>query len=227
MKRYFRLAGIALTITFLIFISTTSNVSAHERRQVGQYAFVVGFLNEPAYAGQANRIDLTICNGNQCNYTVQDGLRVLSNPVKDAEKTLKAEVSQGSAAPLALPLEPRYANPGKYASYFLPSKVGTYIFHVFGTLGGKQIDEKFTSGPNTFGDPEQIRAYPPVTTQTTEATQIQASQNSANMATTLGIIGIILGALGLAAGGLALARRPRGAVVTEPASKPAVENLRG
>jgi hypothetical protein len=51
---------------------------------------------------------------------------MVANPVNNADQTLKAEVSTGGTAPLSPPLEARYGNPGKYASYFVPSKVGTY-----------------------------------------------------------------------------------------------------
>ena len=34
--------------------------SAHERRTVGKYQFVVGWLNEPAFSGQMNSIDLRV-----------------------------------------------------------------------------------------------------------------------------------------------------------------------
>ena len=242
MKRRMYLAGMsfsALALALLVFAFVTPAASAHEKRNVGPYTFVVGFLNEPAYAGQENSIDFTICKGNQCNYTVQDGLRVVANPVNNANQTLKAEVSQGGAASLALPLEARYANPGKYASYFVPSKVGTYTFHIFGTLSGMKIDEKFVSGPNTFSDAEQIHVYPSANTQNAQTTQaatstqsqtpaqVQAAQNSANTAMTLGIVGIIVGVLGLAAAGFALTHRPTGATAQQPASKAAVEDLRG
>src|SRR5436853_4124765 len=163
MKRRISLGAIVLIMALLIGVFTASTALAHEVRPVGSYSFVVGFINEPAYAGQQNSIDLTICKGEKCNYEVKDGMRVLSNPLIDADKTLKAEVSQGSAAPLSLPLEPRWNNPGKYASYFVPSKVGTYSFHIFGTLEGTQINEKFTSGPKTFGDANQIQVYPATT----------------------------------------------------------------
>jgi hypothetical protein len=130
MKNRLSAGGMALVGALLLLLVTALPASAHEARQVGPYTLVVGFLNEPAYAGQQNSLDLTICNGKQCQYTVQDGLRVVANPVTNAEQTLKAEVMMGSAAPLSLPLEPRYANPGKYASYFVPSKVGSYTFHI-------------------------------------------------------------------------------------------------
>jgi hypothetical protein len=201
---------------------------AHETRHIGSYTFVVGFLNEPAYAQLQNSLDLTICTGDKCNYTVQNGLRVVANPVNNADQTLKAEAVMGSAAPLALPLEPRYANPGKYASYFIPSRVGTYTFHIFGTLNGTNIDEKFTSSPNTFSDVNQIHIYPAQNTSVAGTQeQVQAAQNSASTATVLGIVGIVLGVLGLAAGGYALARKPNSVEPQQTVDKSSAESLRG
>jgi hypothetical protein len=220
MKRRISLVGIALVTALLISLCVVSLASAHEVRHVGPYTFVVGFLNEPAYAGQENSIDLTICNGAQCNYTVQNGQRVVANPVQNAEQTLKAEVSQGGVAPLALPLEARYANPGKYASYFIPSKVGTYTFHIFGTLPGMKIDEKFTSGPDTFSDTQQIQVYPSVTTQASGA-----ASNSPAMA--LGIAGLVAGVLGLVAGGFALTRKPQRTEAAQPVDQSKIDSLRG
>lgn len=220
MKRRISLIGIALVTALLVSFGVVSLASAHEVRHVGPYTFVVGFLNEPAYAGQENSIDLTICNGAQCNYTVQDGQRVVANPVQNAEQTLKAEVSQGGNAPLALPLKARYANPGKYASYFVPSKAGTYTFHIFGTLSGMKIDEKFTSGPNTFSDAAQIHVYPAATAQATGA-------GSNNTAMAVGLAGLVVGALGLIAGGLALARKPRRVEAAQSVDQSKMDRLRG
>lgn len=221
--------GMALLGALLIFGVTALVASAHETRHVGPYTFVVGFLNEPAYAGQENSIDLTICNGKQCNYTVTNGTRVVANPVNNADQTLKAEVSTGGTAPLSLPLEARYANPGKYSSYFVPSKAGTYTFRVFGTLNGASIDEKFTSGPNTFSDAEQIHVYP--ATQATSSAPSQASAqaapNSDGTATTLGIVGIVVGVLGLIAGGAALVRKPTIVAAEKSDRESTLESLRG
>ncbi|MBV8821644.1 MAG: hypothetical protein JO125_07225 [Chloroflexi bacterium] len=226
MKRRTSIWLLAPLAAVLSMTVTSVAAFAHEVRPVGPYTFVVGFLNEPAYAQLQNSLDLTICTGDKCNYTVQDGLRVVANPVNNADQTLKAEVIMGSAAPLALPLEPRYANPGKYASYFIPSKVGTYIFHIFGTLNGMNIDEKFTSSPKTFSDVNQIHVYPATSAAGTQE-QVQAAQNSASTATTLGIVGIVLGLLGLAAGGYALARKPNSVAAQQTIDKSSAESLRG
>lgn len=230
MKRLFCRGGVALIIALALVTIVISPTFAHERRQVGKYAFVVGFLNEPAYANQLNSLDLTVCLGDSCKYTVQDGSRVVSNPVKDLEKTLKVEVSTGAHAPIPLTVEPRYANPGKYNGYFEPTATGNYTFHIYGTIGSDKIDEKFTSSPTGFGAAEEMTAYPAAQTQGALAandnalqSQLAAAQSAASTATTIGIAGAILGVLGIVLAGVSLARRPKSAL--EAAKPEPVESL--
>jgi hypothetical protein len=234
MKRRFTLATIALLSALVVLLLTTTSAFAHERRLVaGKYAFVVGFLDEPAYANFKNSLDLTICNGTECQSTVQNGASVLSNPVEGAEKTLKVEVSMGGSAPLALTLEPRFRSSGKYNAYFQPTKVGDYTFHIFGTIGSDAIDEKFTSSPTGFSAAEQIQTYPSVSSDsaTTDVTalknQAQTAQNNATTATTIGIVGVVFGVLGLAVAGFALARKPKIAGTSDTSTTTPAESLRG
>jgi hypothetical protein len=201
-----------------------------------KYLFVVGFLDEPAYASVKNSLDLTLCNGKECNYTVTDGQRVVSNPVNDAEKTLQLEVSVGGSAPLALALEPRWANPGKYNAFFMPTKTGDYTFHIHGTLNGDTIDEKFTSSPTGFGSVEAVKVYPATTTDPSQQNntqiaslqdQVKSAQENAHTATTIGIVGIVVGVLGLLAAGFALAHRPRMHTASAQETQAPAESLRG
>lgn len=237
MKKNMYIGVLALLMTITIFVLTTSSALAHEKRLVdNKYAFVVGFLDEPAYAGVKNSLDLTICNGKQCNYTVTDGQRVVSNPVNDADKTLQVEVSMGGSTPLSLTLEPRWANPGKYNAFFMPTKTGDYTFHIHGTLNSDTIDEKFTSSPTGFSAVQAVKVYPVSTTDQSQQNssqvaalqdQVKNAQDSAHTATTLGIAGLSVGILGLLVAGVALARRPRlSATPTQETKKPA-ESLRG
>src|SRR6266567_2827954 len=94
MRKHFTFGSLALLVALVAIVLTTSSALAHEKRHVGNYTFVVGFLDEPAYANVKNSLDLTICNGTDCSYTVQDAAKVLSNPVNDADKTLKSSVLQ-------------------------------------------------------------------------------------------------------------------------------------
>jgi hypothetical protein len=150
--------------------------------------------------------------------------------VNDADKVLKVTVSQGGNAPVDLPLKARYGNPGKYTSYFEPTTVGAYSFHITGTLKDDKIDETFTSGPNTFGEAGQLTLYPNTqqgnsTANTSELQQqVKDAQAAATNATYLGIAGGVVGLIGLIVAGIALARKP--STVPAAASK-TEEDLRG
>jgi hypothetical protein len=141
---------IAIVVASLLLFS--GHAYAHERRTVGPYQFVVGWLNEPAYVGQLNSLDLRITDtrGNP------------ATPVTGLEKTLTADLTAGGLAPFKLDVSARFGAAGAYNGWVMPTVVGTYTFHIVGKIDTQTIDEKFTSGPNTFGDIENIAAlqYP-------------------------------------------------------------------
>lgn len=145
---------------FLLFSAlwlSTGSAFAHETRDVagGKYQFRVGFIAEPAYQGLENGLELTVCTG-QCT-TKADTNGVLSNGLTGAFDTLKAEVIFGpNTMPLTLVAVPY--NPGKYDANFVPTRTGTYTFHITGTLGTDKIDERFTSSPDTFDSVQPLTA---------------------------------------------------------------------
>ncbi len=57
---------------------------------------------------------------------------------------------------MELELGASWNNSGRYRSYFFPNATGEYTFHIYGTLDGVEIDETFTSGPETFSTVESI-----------------------------------------------------------------------
>lgn len=137
-----------LAVVSALWLSTGAAL-AHETRDVagGKYQFRVGFIDEPAYQGLQNGLELTVCNG-QCT-TKPDSNGVLANGVTGAFDTLKAEVIFGpSTMPLTLMAVPY--QPGKYDALFVPTRPGNYTFHITGTLNSDKIDERFTSSPDTF-----------------------------------------------------------------------------
>src|SRR5438477_231962 len=83
-------------------------------------------------------------------------LCLAANPAADpaAESLTSTPNAEGSvgggAKKLTLDLVTGEESPGRYARAFIPSKVGDYIFHVFGDAGSTKVDERFESGPNTF-----------------------------------------------------------------------------
>ena len=122
-----------------------SPAAAHERRAVGPYTFVVGWIVEPAYVGQLNALDLTVTE------------TASTKAVEGLEKTLKADlIAGGGSATMPLVIAARFGLPGKYQGQVLPTKVGDYTFHITGTAGTTTIDEKFESGPGRFGAIEDI-----------------------------------------------------------------------
>jgi len=140
---------LAWVMVVLVCCGLAHSAHAHERRTVaGQYELIVGFLQEPAFAGQMNGLDLQV--------TVQ-GRK--PKPVEGLERTLQASVLFGDdqqAMPLAL--RRRYGKAGAYAGHFLPTRPGTYAFRLQGAINGVAIDEIFRSGPGTFHDVEDATA---------------------------------------------------------------------
>ena len=138
MTRICAIAG-AIAVFVASFGILSTPAAAHETRIVGPYTFVVGWVNEPAVAGQSNGLDLTV--------TETGG----DKAVEGLEKTLKAEVVTGGGAKTrTLDLAPDGDQPGHYTSGFVPTRVGDYTFHISGMAGTTKIDEKFESGPNRF-----------------------------------------------------------------------------
>ena len=174
----------ALAIVVSSFASSSNIALAHERRIVGPYTFVVGWINEPAYVNVMNSLDLTVTETNG------------GKAVEGLEKTLKADLTfGGSTTPLPLTLAARFGQPGKYSGFVLPTRVGEYIFHITGTIGTTSINERFESGPGRFGsiestDPLQYPAK--VVSNTDLAARLDQLQ-------TLVIAGIVLGGLALVA----------------------------
>jgi hypothetical protein len=104
---------------------------AHEARDVHGYSFELGLINEPVFVGDKSGLEFFVHKGDQA--------------VTGLEKTLKAQVTQGSAS-RDLPIDAREGEDGAYQSVFIPTVAGKYTFHITGTLpDGSSIDESFTS----------------------------------------------------------------------------------
>lgn len=184
----------ALAVVLSSFAISTNVALGHERRAVGPYTFVVGWINEPAYVNAANGLSLDV--------TETSG----SKPVEGLATTVHAEVIVGGGAKkLSLDLATDEASPGHYEGSFIPTKTGDYIFHIFGTAGSTKIDERFESGPNTFNgvvstDPLQFPDKVPANSDL--AARLDSIQTQV-------IAGIVIGgvALLLSVGGLVMRRR--------------------
>lgn len=201
-----------------ILMMTAPPASAHESRQVGEYEFVVGWWTEPAFANQPNGPEVTISKEGK---PVVEGVDLSADVIFGEETTTYA-------------LEPAFivgvfGDPGNYNADLVPTRPGTWEYRIYGTVEGAEVDETFTSGPDTFSDIEDPAetAFPvadPNAAELSERIQTEAdrvatveseaekAKDDASSARTLGLIGIIVGAAGLVAAVTvgALAMRKRG-----------------
>jgi hypothetical protein len=164
---------------------------------------VVGFLNEPAYSHEVNGLDLRVTVPSENN-----------RPVEGLADTLKASVIVGGGArTMPLELRARFGQPGAYAGYFMPTREGSYIFRVAGTIEGTPVDERFESGPGRFNDVQSVQPlqFPDSVPDTAAlAREVQAARDEAAMARLLAMAGLAVGLIGIAIAGRSRfgARRP-------------------
>lgn len=219
-----RVAGALGVIVALCLVGGPA-ASAHEQRQVGSLQFTVGWANEPTYVGEQNAVQLFLHEAH-------------GQPIDDlgSPPSLHVQVIFGSQTSPPLDLEPSFdpdtglGTHGEFEAAIIPTAVGNYTFHFYGTINGQPIDQRFTSGPTTFDtvdDPTPIEFPTKVPTlpdlgalanrlspRVDRAVAAAAtSANRADSAHTLALVAIIVGgvALGvgivLGGGGLMLARR--------------------
>ena len=147
-----RSGALLLAAGALLSANGVGTVSAHEHRTVGDYTFVVGFLNEPAIQDELNAVSVRITLPAPADATPAEGEdEVADTPVEGLELTV--EVILGDQK-VSLPMEAKWGDPGHYVAYFIPTQPGDYSFHVTGEIDGTAIDEIFTAGPETFSTVE-------------------------------------------------------------------------
>ncbi|MGD9893521.1 MAG: hypothetical protein AB7U18_19735, partial [Dehalococcoidia bacterium] len=164
LSRSFAMLVVAAAFTAVSLTAFTPAAEAHERRQVGDYTFVVGFLNEPAYAEEANAASVRVT-------------RADSTPVEGLQQSLKVEITSGAES-RTFDLTTDFNQPGHYVARFIPTKSGAYAFRFFGTIDGTAIDERFESGPGRFDEvksTEDLQFPVQVPTNAQLASEVQQS----------------------------------------------------
>ncbi|HLZ07163.1 MAG TPA: hypothetical protein VKT80_01125 [Chloroflexota bacterium] len=196
-----RLSAGAALLAAILALLLPGVALAHEKRTVGKYIFVVGFIDEPAIQGLLNGLDLTITDAS-------------GSPVEGAEKTLKVAIAFGGNSPKELPLSARFGLKGQYTAVVIPTKAGSYSYIFSGTVNGDAVNETFESGPGRFGDvvPPTTFEFPAASSATSDLTpQVQSAtataQAALQRATLLGGAGIAIGLAGLVFGVVALVTR--------------------
>ena len=200
MHSVIRATVVAACIGLTMLVATPA--FAHETRTVDDYEFVVGFAEEPAFAGSKNGVDLGLSDAKT------------GDPiVKGVE--LEVELIFGDET-MSLPIEPEFlggvfGEPGTYGAAFFPTRPGAYTFHFTGTIAGEEIDESFTSGPDTFSeaaDPRDV-SFPVQDPSTGELNErldqeiprltaaVEDASDSADSSKTLTIVALVAAGLAL------------------------------
>ena len=163
MQRIVRIAAsCGVAAVFLALLPLVA--SAHEQREVagGQYELVVGFLDEPAFVGLKNGLDLRVNRPAGASASPAAGGMAQGAeegaPVEGLVGSLQASVAYG-AETMELELEPQFGEPGAYRAIFFPTAEGDYTFRISGQIEGVAIDETFTSSPEGFSPVEAVEPY--------------------------------------------------------------------
>ncbi|HEV3475414.1 MAG TPA: hypothetical protein VG602_08615 [Actinomycetota bacterium] len=191
----------AILAALVVPALTAGPAAAHETREVGDYTFVVGWYDEPAFANQPNGPEVTITRGPK------------ETPIVESVD-LQVDVTFGGET-VTYPLEPAFVagvfgDPGNYSADLFPTRPGTWEFRIYGTVVGQEVDETFTSGEETFSDiedPAEI-AFPVADPNNQQlASRLEEEADEAGSARVFGVIGVVLGAVALIIAGMVLLRR--------------------
>lgn len=114
-----------------------ASAGAHERKIVGKHHVVIGWGDEPAFAGMKNAVEIDLADGAGRAVTeLGDG-------------RLSVEVIYADQR-VTLPLRPVLQSPGKFRASLIPTRAGVYTFHISGTIQGVSLDVSSTCSDTTF-----------------------------------------------------------------------------
>lgn len=131
-----RRSHLVIALGTAIVLMLSAAVSTHERQVVGQYNLTIGWGDEPAFTGSKNFVSVAVAD-------------TAGTPVADLDDSLAVEISFGDER-LMLPLRPSRQRPGELRAWLMPTRSGTYTFHITGTVRGQKIDTMSTCSAKTF-----------------------------------------------------------------------------
>ena len=117
-------------------LTLSASIRAIDKQTVGTMQLTIGWGDESAFAGSRNSIDVAVADSTGA-------------PVADPTNTLSVEVSFGDRR-LRLPLLPVDRRPGMFRAWIVPSRAGSYAFHITGRLKGEAIDITSACSEKTF-----------------------------------------------------------------------------
>ncbi len=173
-----------MILVLALIASLSGIVQAHGKTTIGNYDIEIGFHNEPAYVGEPNSLDLFVTDSKT------------GKGVNGLESTLKAEIIFGSNKK-SLTISPQDGVDGGYTGAVIPTALGDYTWHIYGTIENTPMDVSMTSSPDTFVS---------VTAKTDDMFPAAADSSSQPSPVSLiaGIAGAVLGLVALVVALMAL-----------------------
>ncbi len=234
-RTHLRATAVAVGAVFALATSAVA-ASAHFVFTAGKYRIAIGWQNEPSsgtdtYVGVQNAIQVFVDIASADN---PKGTPVSTLNQDCTHPDFQVTVTVGTTTSSPFCPAPAYdgdTGNGRLDEYdypLIPTVVGSYTFHIFGTINGTAIGQTIASGPTTFDSiadsssvefPVVIPAVADISTKVDAVNQRAASalqsaqtastaaanaKSSASGATTLAIVAIVvavlLSALNLAVG---------------------------
>jgi len=236
-----RFRASAIAASAIVVLTTTSAVaSAHFVFTAGRYRVAIGWQNEPAsgtdtYVGVQNAIQVFIdaqTPGTPAGTPISTLNADCTHPDFQVTVTVGTTTSSPYCPASVYDADTARGRLDEYDYPLIPTVVGTYTFHIFGTINGTAINQNVTSGPTTFDsvadassaefpvavpsiaqvatkiDAVNQRALNAVAAAQSEASAARDAKNSASAAMVLAIIAIAIAVL-LSAFNLAIGLRRR------------------
>src|SRR4051812_23692572 len=124
-----------LSVAIVLLLVSAGSAQAHVEKRSGPFRVTMGWGVEPPYSGALNYVEVELADR-------------AGDPVAVPPGALEVEVTFGTAL-TSLPLLPAGA-PGKLRATIIPTRPGTYAFHVTGTVRGRSLDVQAACSPGTF-----------------------------------------------------------------------------
>src|SRR5215510_10206139 len=199
-----RRGGLAVSLSAAL-LALSAPIRAVDKQTVGTIQLSIGWGDESAFAGSRNSIDVAVTDS-------------AGAPVAGPMNTLNVEVSFGERR-LRLPLLPVERQPGMYRAWIVPSRAGSYAFHISGRLKGEAIDITSACSEKTFqcvteSGEVQFPEKDPTSAQLSETvshsqTRVQHAIDDAAEARMISFVALVISTAGVALAVLIRSMRSR------------------
>src|SRR5436190_11593941 len=121
----------------LIVMLLAPSLGAHEKHPAGRFHLTIGWEDEPVFTGSRSAVSAA----------VTDAKGAAASDAAGA--ALSVEIAFGGER-VVLPLQPVFGRPGEFRAWLIPTRPGTYAFHITGKIKEQPIDVSSTCSEKTF-----------------------------------------------------------------------------